>query len=475
MKSLKKLLHIGMIALAVVYTACQKTSFYEGTAPIRDTALAPEPVDTIVVPEAYKPYLAQVKQYEAWDKEHPIQVGQVVLLGNSLFTNWPDVQDYFDDDIIYNRSIENIIADAVQFYSSRIVMPYNPRQVFLYIGESELQAGKSVTATFNLLKVLIEGQQYNLSGAEVTYLSLLKTPANTTYHAVYDQLNQMLSNYLNGKEKLTYMDINAVFAGTGGAIDPQYFNGDKLNAAGTQKLAGILSDKLEGDKPKVSTYMEFDGTTNFIQVPHQAELDINAGESMTITFWVRVSAHNGSRFICKRNTIGYEVYANGAGLLAVNLRSKETSALGTPYAPTNTSINDNQWHHVTFVYDQSGAQKICKIYLDGIHINTSSDINIKETDQDLSIPTADFFVGTQNATSTSRFKGAMDNIRVYKRTLSEEEIMEDKSLLKAEDIPNLIVEWDFEDISGSTLENSVQNNHHGTIHGNVVVNQRIVQ
>src|SRR5690606_6680705 len=108
-------------------------------------------------------------------------------------------------------------------------------------------------------------------------LSLLKTPANTAYHAVYDQLNQMLANYLTDKDKLSYMDVNAAFAGIGGTIDPQYFNGDKLNTAGTQKLADILSDKLEGDKPKISTYMEFDGTTNYITVPHDTELDINMG------------------------------------------------------------------------------------------------------------------------------------------------------------------------------------------------------
>ncbi|NGM61786.1 hypothetical protein G5B30_07645 [Sphingobacterium sp. SGG-5] len=474
MKSLKKLLHIGIIALAVMYTACQKTSFYTGEAPMRDTALAPEPVDTIAVPEAYKPYLAQVKAYEAWDKEHPIQVGQVVLLGNSLFTNWPNAQDYFDDDVIYNRSIENVVVDAVQFYSSRIVMPYNPRQVFLYVGESELQAGKSVTATFNLVKVLIEGLQYNLSGAEVTYLSLLKTPANTAYHAVYDQLNQMLANYLTDKDKLSYMDVNAAFAGTGGTIDPQYFNGDKLNTAGTQKLADILSDKLEGDKPKISTYMEFDGTTNYITVPHDTELDINMGESMTITFWERVGDHNGARFITKRNGNGYEIVANGSGLLAANLRSSDGN-LGTSYAPADFTIEGNQWHHITFVYDQTGTQKICRIYRDGELITSSTTANIKTSDQDLSIPTADFVIGTQSTSTTTKLKGAVDNIRVYKTALSEAEILGDMNAFEIDDYTHIVAEWDFEEISGNTLENKAQSKHHGVIHGNVVVNQRIVE
>jgi len=475
MKSLKKLVYIGTIALAMVQAACQKTSFYDGAVPVMDTALASKPVDTLEIPEAYKPYLARVKQYEAWDKEHPIQVGQVLLLGNSLFTNWPDAPDYFEDDVIYNRSIENITVDAVQFYSGRIAIPYNPRQIFLYIGENELQTNKSVTTTFNLVKVLIEGLQYNISGAEITYLSLLKTPDNTVYHEQYNQLNQLLLDYFGGKEKLSFIDMNAAFATTDGAIDSQYFNGDKLNAAGTQKLANILSSKLESDKPKVSNYMEFDGTTNFIRIPHQAELDINAGESMTITFWIRVAAHNGSRFICKRDAIGYEVYANGSGLLAANLRSKDGNNLGTPYADVNTSINDNQWHHITFIYDQSGVQKLCKIYLDGVHINTSSAANIKATDQDLSIPTADLFIGTQSASSTSRFKGGIDNIRVYKASLSEEEIQKDKALLEAEDNANLIAEWDFEDISGATLKNRIKDDHHGTIYGNVIINQRIMQ
>lgn len=474
MKSLRILRFIGAIMLIVGFVACQKTSFVEGDAPIRDTALAPKPKDDIEIPEAYQPYLAKVEEYEEWADENTILAGEVVLLGSSLFTNWANAQDYFDEDVIYNRSIDNIITDAVQFYADRIVVPYNPRQLFLYVGEADLLAGKTVSATFNLIKVLIDGLKYNIPGAGITYVSLLKSPANTSNHEAYDQLNQLLSDYLHGKDKLSYMDLNAAFETSGGAIDPQYFDGNALNSLGTQELADLIAEKLDGDKPKVSAYMEFDGTTNYINVAHDSELDINLGESMTITFWERVTDHNGARFITKRVTNGYEIVANGSGQLAANLRSAEGN-LGTPYAPVSYSIEDSQWHHITFIYDQTGSQKICKIYRDGVLITSSSEANIKTTDQDLSVPTADFVIGTQSTATTTKVKGAIDDIRVFKRVLSEAEILEDMAMQEITDYTDVVAVWDFENISGNTLENKAQDKHHGVIHGNVVVGQRIIE
>ncbi|ERJ57973.1 LamG-like jellyroll fold domain-containing protein [Sphingobacterium paucimobilis] len=474
MRNLK--IHVQILAVisVLLFVGCQKTAFYSGDAPARDTSLAPFPVDTVEVPHAFKPYLAQVKAYEALDKEKPIKVGEVVLLGNSLFSNWKDVQDYFDEDIIYNRSITDIDIAAQQFYSTRLTAPYEPRQVFLYVGEQEVMEGKTALSIFNQIRPLLEELKYNLPNAEVSFVSLLKTPVNLSLHSRYDELDQLLKGYLTDKSKMSYIDVNAAFETETGDVDSKYFTEEILNELGTKKLADVLKEKLDVGKPKVSTYMEFDGTTNYVRIPHHSELDINLGESMTITFWERVSVHNGARFVTKRNGNGYEIVANGAGLLAANVRGLEGN-LGTPYSSSAFTVNGNQWHHVAFVYDQTGSQKMTKVYLDGILVTESAAANIKTTDQDLSVPTADLVIGAQSDPAGTKMKGAMDNIRIYKKALSVQGIKEDMATLELKSYDDVIASYDFEDIEGNRIENKSANKHHGIAAGAIKTGQRIVQ
>lgn len=474
MRKLKIQVQILAVIGVLLFVGCEKTAFYSGDAPTRDTSLAPFPVDTVEVPTAFKPYLAEVKTYEASDKEKPVQVGQVVLLGNSLFSNWKDVQDYFDEDIIYNRSIIDIDVAAQQFYSTRLTAPYEPRQVFLYVGEREVKEGKSVSSIFNQIKALLEDLKYNLPNAEVSFVSLLKTPVNIDLHGRYDQLNQLLKDYLTGKTKMSYIDVNPSFETQTADIDSKYFDGGTLNELGKKELAVVFKEKLDVGKPKVSTYMEFDGATNYVRIPHHSELDINLGESMTITFWERVSVHNGARFITKRDGNGYEIVANGTGLLAANVRGLEGN-LGTPYSSSVFTINGNQWHHVAFVYDQTGSQKTTKVYLDGVLVTESQGANIKTTNQDLSVPTADLVIGAQSNPTGTKLKGAIDNIRIYKKALSGQGIIDDMATLKLDSYDDVVASYDFEDIDGSRIANKSADRHHGIAAGELKTGQRIVQ
>lgn len=465
----------SLILICLLFSiGCKKNALYSGDVPERDTTLAPFPVDTIVVPDMHKSFLHKVKQFEEEDKDNKIEVGEVLFLGNGILVDWSNVQSYFEDDKIYNRAIEGVTASAVQFFSNRIATPYEPSHIFLYLGEVELGDQQTVSTTFTQVRNLMEDLRYNLPNSEISYISLLHTPTNAVQFANFKELNDMISNYIQGKDKRAYLDLNKVLITSEGNVDPIYFESGKLNALGYQKLADVIKDKIDEGKPQISTYMEFDGSTNYVHIPHHEELDINLGESITITFWERVENHNGARFITKRDGNGYEIVANGSGLLAVNLRGKEGN-LGTSYAPAAFSINDNQWHHVTYVYDQTGAQKIAKVYLDGVLITESQPANIKTTDQDLSVPTADFVIGTQSSLTGAKLKGAIDNIRIYKRALSETEIHEDKNTLKLTDLTGVVAIYDFEDIVDNVLENKAANKHHGTISGNIKTNQRIVQ
>lgn len=82
-------------------------------------------------------------------------------------------------------------------------------------------------------------------------------------------------------------------------------------------------------------------------------------------------------------------------------------------ATASGNINDGTWHHVIAIYDGS----LIKIYVDGLlKASTSYSGGIPYSGSNLRIGT------NYSSTSTGNFNGTMDNVRIYNRVISEDEI-----------------------------------------------------
>lgn len=77
------------------------------------------------------------------------------------------------------------------------------------------------------------------------------------------------------------------------------------------------------------------------------------------------------------------------------------------------SVNDGQWHLVVGVYDD--AQDVVKYYVDGVFVSSYTEL---QSLPDYHIP---LIIGDEN-NHLYAFDGAVDDIRLYSRALSDAEI-----------------------------------------------------
>ena len=77
-------------------------------------------------------------------------------------------------------------------------------------------------------------------------------------------------------------------------------------------------------------------------------------------------------------------------------------------------LDDGQWHHLAFVWDQSGGKRAMHLYLDGQLAATGPGPANGGTDQ--------LSLGVSNHLQGQPFLGSFDEIRIYQRTLAAEEI-----------------------------------------------------
>lgn len=97
-----------------------------------------------------------------------------------------------------------------------------------------------------------------------------------------------------------------------------------------------------------------------------------------------------------------------------------------PYAKTIQGVLDDQWHHVAAVLPNDGSPSLGKVqfYIDGVrqtNIQLTADAAIR------TVAAEDLLIGAASMSPGQAavfFRGLIDDIRIYNRTLTEMEIQE---------------------------------------------------
>lgn len=171
--------------------------------------------------------------------------------------------------------------------------------------------------------------------------------------------------------------------------------------------------------------LEFDGVDDYVDVgdPIDGSLDFGAGDSLSIAAWIRSGGESGT-FVFKRSCTGIGgSYYEGYGIKLFEHKAYfhfEDNSNHSISIVGHTIVGDNNWHHVVAVRD-TGTDEVY-LYVDG-----SSDASpvVDPTTSTLATDKG-FDIGHSINTTTGHgyFNGKIDDVRVYERALSAEEIWE---------------------------------------------------
>lgn len=215
---------------------------------------------------------------------------------------------------------------------------------------------------------------------------------------------------------------------TGGTPGPGglvlYFSFDKADVGGTiHDESGAGNDgRVFGAKwtpdGKIGGAYEFHITnlTDRIVIPNSDTLN---PDSITITAWVKAADRDGfwNRIADKDWRNGY-CLSLGGDFNGKATRGRLSFEPGRGDIDTSRTLSDNQWHHVAASYDG----KIMRCYIDGTGPPERAVKNpgpLKKSPWDLCIGNSvvEYGSGEFNA-----FDGLIDEVRIYNRALSMEEI-----------------------------------------------------
>ena len=217
---------------------------------------------------------------------------------------------------------------------------------------------------------------------------------------------------------------------------------------------------------KIGQGLSFDGVDDYVDAGDTASLSISG--AITISAWIKLNgAVQSNRIASKSGGVadrGYELTIEADYTFHLYLGG--VSPAGDFNTTGTTVLSANRWYHVVGVYNPSVEGKV---YLDGIveATNTTSVPSSQLT------PAVNFNIGRR--TTGSYFPGLIDDVRIYNRALSADEIKRlyrigatlkiNTSINNDSLTRGLVGYWSFDgkDMAGNTAYDRSGNANNGTL------------
>lgn len=196
--------------------------------------------------------------------------------------------------------------------------------------------------------------------------------------------------------------------------------------------------------------LNFDGTDDYVST---ADID-NSLTAFTIEAWVKWDPSSSSdvNFICGKEVEQMELHTGG-GAGANGIRFIPTTGV---YLDASNVLPTGRWTHITAVYDPSIS--LAKMYINGLQVTlTSNGPNPVGTAIN---NTATVFEIGNRSDGSYRFKGSIDEVRIWSGVRSELQIRQNMycELSNPAGETNLVSYYKFNENSGTSLADSKGSN-----------------
>lgn len=171
---------------------------------------------------------ADIRKFEEADRTSPPPRGGIEFVGSSSIRLWTTLAQDFPDKPVFNRGFGGSqLADSVNF-ADRIIIPYAPKQVVIYAGSNDINAGKSAAEVYGDFVALVTKIRKGLPRTKIAFIAVSPNPARWSQIDRVREVNRLVAAYCK-EHNLTFIDTFSLMLGEDGQPKPDIFVSDRLH------------------------------------------------------------------------------------------------------------------------------------------------------------------------------------------------------------------------------------------------------
>lgn len=174
-------------------------------------------------------FAEEIQAFEQADKKSFPPAGGILFTGSSSIRLWKTLGDDFHSLPVINRGFGGAVISEVIYYADRIILPYKPRLIVLYIGGNDIAEGRApeeVFENFILLTTLIHEK---LPQTRLAYVSINPSIARWSMDDSIRQTNQLIREYVGDQDWMVYIDSYSKMLSPEGKPRPELLSPDNLH------------------------------------------------------------------------------------------------------------------------------------------------------------------------------------------------------------------------------------------------------
>lgn len=212
-------------ALVALLAACVGGPPATPEAPSPSTAgVAPRIPEQVSSPA----WETDMQRFEAADAQSPPPRGGVLFIGSSSIRFWDTLAQDFPGVPVINRGFGGSELRDSTWYADRIIVPYAPRQILIYAGDNDLNAGRTPQQLRADFIAFVERVRRDLPKAKIAYISNKPSPSRAQLLPVQREANTLIAAEAK-RLGVDYIDIFTPMLDASGQPDESLFIEDRLH------------------------------------------------------------------------------------------------------------------------------------------------------------------------------------------------------------------------------------------------------
>lgn len=171
-----------------------------------------------------------VQTIKSYDKIYAPPAHPILFIGSSSIRRWDKLERTFANYAAMNRGLGGAVINDITACIDDIVVPYQPRQIVIYVGENELPNEQATAdSIFSRTKRLIAAISTKLPETPIIYISIKPSPSREKYINKAIEANKLIKNYVATQKNIQFLDVFSLMLNREGKSDRSLFLEDMLH------------------------------------------------------------------------------------------------------------------------------------------------------------------------------------------------------------------------------------------------------
>jgi lysophospholipase L1-like esterase len=153
----------------------------------------------------------------------------VLFTGSSSIRLWKNLSVAFPEHNVLNMGFGGSEMADLLYYTDKLIIPFQPKQIFIYEGDNDLSVGRSAEQIIASADSILLRVRQHLPEAEVVFISPKPSLKRWELKAKYEDFNKKFRDWATKKRGVRFADVWTPMLDRNGKVMQDIFVADGLH------------------------------------------------------------------------------------------------------------------------------------------------------------------------------------------------------------------------------------------------------